>query len=212
MPLKLHGTPLSHFTRKVRILLAELGVQYEMAWTSSLLADSPAGFGDNPLMRIPTLVVGDRIVVDSDHIARVIVDTYDTSDWFGVKTGDPMLLNRLAVANGIMANAVSRILAKRGGFEDVDSVAYFRKLLTAMQSGLAWLDTNIALDAPLTWADIALICMWGHTNHFKAVPELERYGRIAQRVAQFADRPSVTATAPEAAFAEAKAAGWKPPS
>lgn len=212
MPLTLHATPGSHFARKVRILMAELGVQYETVWVQSLLATSPTAFADNPLMRIPALVVGDRVIVDSDHIARVIVDTYDASDWFGVKSGDPTQLNRLAVANGIMENEVILILARRGGFEDIDSVAYFKKLKVAIDEGLAWLDKNIALDAPLTWADITLICMWDHVTHYKSASGLDRYPRIAQRVAQFAQRPSIAATAPEPSFAEAKATGWKPPS
>ena len=39
--MKLHGTPLSHFTRKVRILLAELDVSFEMVWVRSVLASTP---------------------------------------------------------------------------------------------------------------------------------------------------------------------------
>lgn len=211
MPLKLFATPGSHFARKVRILMAELGVQYEPVWIASLLATSPQEFANNPLLRVPTAVVGDKTIVDSDHIARVIVDTYDPSDWFGVKSGDPMMLNRLAVANGVMENEVILVLAKRGGLEDLKSVAYFRKLMTAMREGLTWLDTNVALDAPMTWADITLICMWDHLVYYKTFGKLESYPRIAERVAQFAQRPSVAATAPEPSIAEATAAGWKPP-
>jgi glutathione S-transferase len=212
MPLKLYATPGSHFARKVRILMAELGVQFEPVWIASLLATSPNAFADNPLMRVPTLVDGDRVVVDSDHIARVIVDTYDADDWFGVKSGDPKNLNRLAVANGIMENEVVLILMKRGGVEDLDSITYLRKLKLGIHDGLAWLEASVALDAPLTWADITMICMWEHLVHYKTADGLDRYPRIAQRVAQFAQRPSIAATAPEPSIAAAKAAGWKPPS
>ena len=57
--LRLFGTPLSHFTRKVRIVLAELGVAYEYVRTGSVLAPTRAGYGENPLLRVPTLVRGD---------------------------------------------------------------------------------------------------------------------------------------------------------
>ncbi|HUS30499.1 MAG TPA: glutathione S-transferase family protein [Kofleriaceae bacterium] len=211
MALKLHGTPLSHFTRKVRILLGELGVQYEMVWLPSVMASSPGVFGDNPLMRVPTLVDGDRMLIESDHIARYIVGRYDAADWFGVKSDDPSAMNLLAVANGIMSNEVVIILAQRGGLEDIDSVAYFRKLKAAMEEGLAWLDRNLKLDAPMTYVDITLISMWQHLHHYKIMP-LERYPRIVERVGQFLARPAVAATTPEASLAAATAAGWKPPS
>lgn len=207
--LELHGTPLSHFTRKVRILLAELGVQYKQVWVPGVLALSPETFANNPLMRVPTLVDGDRIVIDSDHIARYLVGIYDQSDWFAVRSDDAMAMNRLAVTNGIMANEVVLILAKRGGVEDIESVAYFRKLLAAITNGLVWLDDAIAPDAPMTWPDIALVSMWNHLEHYKIVG-IDPYKRIAARVAQFAARPSIMSTAPEASLAEARAAGWNP--
>lgn len=210
MALKLHGTPLSHFTRKVRILLGELGVQYEMVWLPSVMAASPATFAHNPLMRVPTLVDGDRMLIESDHIARYIVGRYDASDWFGVKSDEPAAMNQLAVANGIMSNEVVIILAKRGGL-DITGVVYFAKLKTAIEEGLGWLERTIKLDAPMTWGDITLICMWQHLQHYGVIGELGRFARIQERVGQFLARPAVAATTPEAALAEATVAGWKPP-
>src|SRR5512143_1218173 len=122
--LRLHGTPLSHFTRKIRILLAEMGVSFEFVRPTNLLDADPAAYGDNPLMRVPTLVHGDITVIESDHIARYLVATFDRKDWFEVNTTDVGQLNRLAVANGVMSNEVVLILAKRGGLTDVESVAY----------------------------------------------------------------------------------------
>ena len=37
---QLHGTPLSHFTRKIRILLHELGVAFDFVRTPNLLEAS----------------------------------------------------------------------------------------------------------------------------------------------------------------------------
>jgi glutathione S-transferase len=210
MALSLHGTPLSHFTRKIRILLGELGVQHEMVWLPSVMATSPGVFGDNPLMRVPTLVDGDRMLIESDHIARYLVGRYDASDWFGVKTDDPAAMSLLAVANGIMSNEVVIILAKRGGLE-IDGVVYFKKLVAAIEAGLAWLDRTLAMDAPMSYGDITLICMWQHLRHYGVIGGLERFARIAQRVDQFTARPAVASTTPEASLAEATAKGWKPP-
>ena len=209
--LRLYGTPLSHFTRKIRILLQELGVDFELVRPTSLLATSTDGYGDNPLMRVPTLEHRGMHVFDSDHIARYVVGAFDPEDRFGVRTEDPRDLNRLAVVHGIMDNEVVLILAKRGGLEDVESVTYFRKLGAAIDSGLAWLDAHTPLEeARFDYADIATICMWQHVAHYGIAKGLERYPRVAARVARFAERPSIVRTMPAASLADATAAGWKP--
>jgi glutathione S-transferase len=207
---QLHGTPLSHFTRKIRILLAELGVDFEFVRATSVLATSTSAYGDNPLMRIPTLVSGGDTVIESDHIARYVVSKYDPDDRFGVRSESVRDLNRLAVVNGIMDNEVVLILAKRGGLTDLDGVTYLRKLAAAIDSGLAWLDSHTDTDdARFTYGDIVTICMWQHVLHYEAAKGLDRYQRIAARVARFAERPSVASSTPQASLAEATAAGWK---
>jgi len=193
--MKLHGTPLSHFTRKIRILLDELDVPFEMIWTPGVLADGASAYGENPLMRIPTLVDGPTTVIESDHIARYLVGRFDPEDRFGVRSERVADLNRLAVTSGVMANEVVLILARRGGLEDLEGVFYFKKLFAAIASGLAWLDQHVDDDPRFDYRDIALVCMWQHLGHYKLV-ELAPYPRIAARVARFADRASIAATAP----------------
>ncbi|MDB4955739.1 MAG: glutathione S-transferase family protein [Myxococcales bacterium] len=208
---KLVGTPLSHFTRKIRILLAELGIDFEFVRATSVLATSATGYGENPLLRVPTLVHGGDTVIESDHIARYLVGKYDPSDRFGVRSERVEDLNRLAVVNGIMDNEVTLILAKRGGLTDLAGSAYFAKLAIAIEAGLAWLDDHTDPEAPgFSYGDIALVCMWQHAAHYKIAEQLDRRRRISGRVARFAARPSVASTAPEASLAEAAAAGWKP--
>ena len=194
---QLHGTPLSHFTRKIRILLAELGVEFDFVNPPGLLGTDATAYGDNPLMRIPTFVHGGETVIESDHIARHVVAAYDPGDRFGVRSERVLDLNRLAVANGIMANEVVLILAKRGGLADLEGVVYFRKLVTAIEGGLAWLDARTDPDAAgFDYRDIATICMWQHLAHYRLVRGLERYPRIASRVARLVTRAAVASTAP----------------
>jgi glutathione S-transferase len=193
--VKLYATPLSHFSRKIRILLAELGIPFEWIRTPGVMDPALATYGDNPLLRIPTLVDGDHTVIESDHIARYIVAKFDPRDWFGVTSVEVDALNRLAVANGVMANEVTILLAQRGGL-DITGAVYFAKLLTAIEQGLAWLDARIAPDTPFDYRDIALICMWQHVEHYGLVAALDRFPRIATRVAMFGDRPSVATTTP----------------
>lgn len=208
---KLYGTPLSHFTRKIRVLLAELGVDFDFVRTPSVLDMSSAAYGDNPLMRVPALRLGGETVIESDHIARCVVGAYDPGDRFGVKSEHVRDLNRLAVVNGIMDSEVVLILAKRGGLEDIEGVSYFRKLRAAIDSGLAWLDLHTDPDAAgFDYGDIATICMWQHVAYYGLVQDLDGYRRIAARVARFSERPSVAGTTPEASLTEAAAAACKP--
>jgi hypothetical protein len=120
-------------------------------------------------------------------------------------------LNRLAVVNGVMDNEVVLILAKRGGLDDLEGVAYFRKLMAAIDASLAWLDGRCDPDDPaFDYGDVATICMWQHLQHYQLARGLDGHRRIAARVARFAGRPSVAGTTPEVSLAEAAAAGWKP--
>ena len=207
---QLHGTPLSHFTRKIRILLAELDVPFDFVRATSVLSTSSASYGHNPLLRVPSLVDGGETLIESDHIARHLVAKHDPADRFGVCSERVDDLNRLAVVNGIMDNEVVLILARRGGLADVESVAYFRKLATAIDAGLAWLDGHTPPeDVSFDYRDIVTICMWQHVQHYGMVKGLDAYPRVASRVARFAERASVAETTPEASLAEAQAAGWK---
>lgn len=206
--LQLHGTPLSHFTRKIRVLLAELGIEHDFIRPPGVLVAGTAAYGDNPLMRVPTLVDGADHIFESDHIARHVVRRFDPADRFGVRSDAVDDLNRQAALNGIMANEVTLILAKRAGGVDMDA-PYFAKLRTAIESALAWLDARTPGGGDFDYRDITLVCMWQHLVHYALVP-LTPYGNLAARVERFATRPSVAATTPEASLADARAAGWQP--
>jgi glutathione S-transferase len=208
--LRLVSTPLSHFTRKVRILLAELAVPYEMTWTRSVLAPDASAYGDNPLRRVPTLHVDGEMLIESDHIARWLVATHDPADRFGVRSERIADLNRLAVINTLMGNEAILLLTARGGV-DPATIPYLGKLGSVITDGLAWLDAHLG-EGDLDYRDIALVCLWQHLVHYKFVPDLERYPRIAARVTQLSSRPSISSTSPEASLAEARSAGWSPPS
>ena len=204
------GTPLSHFTRKIRVLLLELGVEFEFVRAPGVLSTAPSTYGDNPLLRVPTLVHEGRTIIESDHIARYIVARFDPADRFGVRSEDVDDMNRLAVMNGVMANEVVPILAKRGGLAGVDDAVYFQKLKRAIGEGLAWLDARIDVDDDgFDWRDIVLACMWQHLEHYALVP-LGDFVRIHARVARLAARTSIASTTPAASLAKADVAGWKP--
>ncbi|MBV8756265.1 MAG: glutathione S-transferase family protein [Deltaproteobacteria bacterium] len=197
--MQLVGTPLSHFTRKVRIVAAELSIPLDfqtLPATTGVMTDTPDAYASNPLMRVPVLVDGETRLVESDHIVRYLVGKFDPADRLGVKNESPDALNRLAVLNGVMDNEVVLILAKRGGLDGIENVVYFKKLIAAIDGALAWLDARTDPDAPgFDYRDITTICMWQHIGYYSLRP-LDAYGRLAARVAKFAKRPSVVPSTP----------------
>ena len=206
MTLRLFATPLSHFARKVRILLAELELDHELVWTGNLLSEDPADFGGNPILRIPTLVDGDTWVVESDQIARYLVERHDPADRFGVLALDVAQRNALAMINAAMGAEVELLLSARSGMPDIRQHHYFRRYDTVLRRSLAWLEErgpDLWPAADPSYLDIALACMWDHLAWYGTVgeskgPALEDHSWLAERVARSAGRPSFATTAPAA--------------
>jgi glutathione S-transferase len=77
--LKLYSGPLSLFTAKVRIALAEKGLDYDRVEVGWSLADRyephhPEVVALNPKHEVPVLVDGDRVVYDSTLILEYLQD------------------------------------------------------------------------------------------------------------------------------------------
>ncbi|SIS81506.1 glutathione S-transferase family protein [Neptunomonas antarctica] len=71
----LYGAPLSPFVRKVRLLLALKGIEYD----SKMIVPyaTPEGYEQfNPLKRIPALTLGEHTLADSAVIAHFLEATY----------------------------------------------------------------------------------------------------------------------------------------
>jgi glutathione S-transferase len=203
--LVLIGTPLSHFTRKVRIALHELEIPFDFEPVNNLLEADATRYGQNPLMRVPTLIDGDRWLIESDHIVRHVIATRAPHDPLNALTPTIDDLNQLSVLNGIMAHEVTLILAARGGLADVMVHTYFQKLSHAITSGLSWVDQTLDSEREgFNYVDVVTICMWEHLVHYGTVPGLQSFQRIAERVARFSTRDSVARTTPQASLEAAR--------
>jgi glutathione S-transferase len=142
-------------------------------------ANSQEIFGNNPLMKVPTLQHNDVKVFDSDNIAQYLASIYDSSDRFSVMTKDTSLLNLRCVMNGVMSAEVELILARRSGI-DTDSFPRFGKHLASIENGLQWLEHH-AKDFPCepSYAAFHAVCMWDHLKLYNIV-ELSQYHNLAE--------------------------------
>jgi glutathione S-transferase len=78
--LKLYYSPLSPFARKVRIVLAEKGLEPQVEGVVVNPWDEPAELtGENPISQVPTLALDDgRVLFDSAVIAHYLDATVPT--------------------------------------------------------------------------------------------------------------------------------------
>lgn len=195
--MKLYCTPLSHFSRKVRLLLDFYSVPYEIKDIGQVTQNEIQKFGGNPLMTVPTLEDGDTWLIESDHIAQYLVSKVDANDQFKVFTRDLSDLNIRAILNGMMASEVKLILAKRTGVP-IEQYSYFDKSLNSIRQAMAWLEENaqkFSTDA-ITYRELHLVCAWDHLEYYEILP-MNSYGRLGKIVDRVSDKKFVQQTRPQ---------------
>ena len=194
--VKLVATPLSHYGRKVRILLDLYKIPYDF---SSVVGGNVA-FPDaeNPLMKVPVLYHGDNWIIESDHIASYIVSNVDLKDKYQVDSKKLFDLNTRAMLNGIMAEEVKVIVAQRHNVP-VHQYSNFNRSIDAVNNGLAWLESNHSkFDARTpTYREFHLACCWDHLVYYNFVADMEtRFPKIHEIVSYVSSNSIINATAP----------------
>ena len=138
--MQLYGTPPSHFTRKVRIVLQELGLPYEFVILSQLLEVGERHFAHNPLHMFPVLEDGDIRLFESDLICDYLISRYgagkELNSFIPSQKNQVKDRQRLAVMNGGMSAGVTLIRAKRSGIRDWAPFPYFRQELASIDAAL----------------------------------------------------------------------------
>ena len=202
--MKLYGTYPSHFTRKVRVVLQELGLPFEFSRmeVESLGKIGAENFGGNPLHQIPVLEDGGKHIIESDIICEYLLRTYG-------KPGDDLALFppgdeidhkiRLSIMNGGMASGVKLIRGKRSGL--TWDCTFFRQEQASLTGALEWLDKDLNGQTAyggnkLTLLDISLMCFAQWAVFREMIPSLAPYKNIERFVNASKDRPSFVQTFP----------------
>ncbi len=193
--MRLYLTPLSHFSRKVRLLLDHFEAAYETVDVGNVAGSQQDQFAGNPMMSVPVLEDGEHWLVDSDHIAGYLTRQLRPDDPYAVLTNDPEVLNARAILNGVMASEVRLILAARTGLETLPQ-PFFQKALATIEQGLAWLEVRSAMfssDAP-SYLDFHLVSAWDHLAHYDTLPLC--YPNLGAVVAALGQQPQVAKSQP----------------
>ncbi len=194
--MKLYLTKLSHFSRKVRLILDLYSVPYEVIDIGNVADSDQLNFAGNPLMSVPVLEDGKHWLIESDHIAVYLSQKLDSNNRYKILTRELSVLNARAVLNGIMSSEVKYILAKRTQVP-VEQYSYFAKCLKVIDQGLAWLESRSELFTPeyISYLDLHLVCVWDHLQYYELL-DMNRFAALKEIVSHVSKNSVVAGTAP----------------
>lgn len=205
--MKLWFSDGSPFARKVRIVLAEKGLQYEKDERSGLrLAQAHREL--HPGLAIPVLQDGDLTLFESNLVVDYLLRTYPQNapeapqpplaatmtraslHWEDAKT--------LAVLE-TLTDTIANLKLMRDNGATSESLPYLKRHEARVESCLDWLEERAAPEgfAPgwFSVMDINLICPIAYGEK-RAVMKLEGRPKLQNIIARFSNRPSVTSTQP----------------
>jgi len=196
--MKLHWSPRSPFVRKVMVAAHELGLADRIQTTRTLVGAAivaPALLPDNPLNKIPTLVLDD---------GTVLYDSYVIIEYLDSLAGGRLIpregrarfteLRRHALGNGFLDML---ILYRMERERTPTSQPLLDAFATKFGSTLAAIDAEIeAIDAdPPGIAQITLAIAGDYMDfRFADLGWRDRAPRYAAWQARFRERPSMVAT------------------
>jgi glutathione S-transferase len=190
--IKFIATPLSHYGRKVRILLDLYQLSYDFIDVGNIsdINKTQASIGNNPMMKVPILQHGDDWLIESDHISSFLVNNYDKKDIYKVNSMEIIDLNIKAMLNTIMTEEVKVIVAKRQQVP-IENYLYFNKSVEVVENGLQWLElnhTNFDAKSP-KYKEFHLVCAWDHLKYYdfisKMINKYPNLNQIVNRVSEF---------------------------
>ncbi|MBA2689262.1 MAG: glutathione S-transferase N-terminal domain-containing protein [Burkholderiales bacterium] len=203
--MKLHTSPTSPYARKVRIVLAEKKIDYELIEENPWSVDSKVSLL-NPLGKVPFLELDDGSTL---YDSSVIVDYLDTVTPVGRLIPDTtrqrIVVKRWeALADGLCDAAVSIVLERLRPKAQQSPAAIHRqygKIKSALKTmSLDLGERNFCAGDAYNLADIAAGCALFYLDfRFPDVDWREDYPRLARLAEKLAKRPSFADTAPRAA-------------
>src|SRR6202162_2355490 len=200
-PMKLHWSPRSPFVRKVMMVVHELGLVDRVACVRTVAASTKPHaelMQDNPLSKIPTLVLDDATVLYDSPVICEYLDSLDGAPKLHPAEPKARLaaLRRQALGDGFLDMLVLlRDERLRANPSDVHKASAAVRKAAVLQS----LDQEAAAlsDAPFGIGHIAIGCALSYLD-FRYADEDWRKDRprIASWHATFAARPSCKAPEP----------------
>jgi glutathione S-transferase len=188
MPMVLRASPLSPFARKVRmaILHLDLAGKIEIVPTDTQNPDDPLR-RENPLGKIPALIVDGRAIYDS----RVILEYLDHLAGGGIIIPDgwPARLDALtlqALCDGIMDAGILIVYEARHRPAAIHHPPWLEYQRGKIARGLAALTDRLPDPARFNIGTVAAACMLGYLDFRKQVDWRKEFPALTQWLGAFA--------------------------
>jgi glutathione S-transferase len=200
MVMSLHWSPKSPYVRKVMICVEELGLHDQVVLVRSvaaMLKPNAAIMKDNPLSKIPTLVLEDGMALfDSAVICEYLNDLAHGSLLAPAGAARWQALRWQAFGDGLLD---ALILWRNEREREHPLPALIDAFTLKTFASLARLDSEAAelSAAPFGLGHVALVCALGYLDYrFDAVVWRSRAPALAAWYATACERPSVHGTEP----------------
>jgi glutathione S-transferase len=201
--MKLIGSIASPYVRKVRVVMAEKKLDYELVLEDVWASDTKIHLS-NPLGKVPCLIMEDSgAMFDS----RVIVEYLDTLTPVG-KLIPPNGRERAevkcweALADGVLDAAILVRLERTKRSESQQSEDWIKRQMDKVHAGLKAMSTGLK-DTPFcagnhyTLADVAVGCALGWLSfRFPEIDWRTDYPNLAKLFDKLSERPSFKDTVP----------------
>jgi glutathione S-transferase len=195
--MRIHATITSPFVRKVLVTAYETGQYDGLEWIATNPHADEYLRVDNPLCKIPTLLVdGELPLFDSRVVCEYLDSLHIGPKLFPVDGADRWNALRLqALGDGILDANVSR---RNETIRPVDeqSPAWIERQRLAIMSAISWLDKHvILLDGPVTIGSITIGCALGYFEvRFPEDKWRQGNEKISAWYKTFSSRPSMENT------------------
>lgn len=197
--MKLHWSPKSPFVRKVMIVAHELGcvdALHLQRSVAAMLKPNPAIMADNPLSKIPTLVLDDGQVLFDSAVICEYLDAHFNGSLFPKGEARWPALQQLALGDGLLD---ALILWRNERERDVPLQPLIDAFVHKTEATLARLERDVQSlsSGPVEIGQIAIGCALGYLDYrFDTFDWRARAPALAAWYATLAQRPSFIATEP----------------
>jgi glutathione S-transferase len=198
--MKLHWSPKSPYVRKVMVCAHELGLADQLTLVRSvaaMLKPNPAIMLDNPLNKIPTLLLADGSTLFDSRVICEYLNELAQGPLFPKQGGDKwQALRWQAFGDGLLdALILWRNERERPVPLDVLMDAFQTKTLASLQQ--LEMEALALQNAAFSIGHITLVCALGYLDfRFDALGWRGRTPQLANWFAAISQRPSFRATEP----------------
>lgn len=199
--MKLYYSATSPYVRKVYVFAIEAGLddRVENITTNPWVADASL-LADNPLSKVPTLILDDGTVLYDSPVICEYLDSLNTGQKLIPLAGMErwMALRLQALGDGILDAAVMRFLERKRP-EVQQSSDWDATQFSAIQRALVYLENNIDdWIKVLTIGQITLGCALGYLDfRFSSDGWRDNQPLLAKWYSSFAERTSMQITQPQ---------------